>query len=381
MSFRPACATLAALVVLAPAHSADAPADLPPVPTWSVTADLAVAAGYRDNLLLSPTNAENSPLLRAEVEVMALKVPVGAFDGYAYLDLAETRYLSGGSTDHERTFILAGEARWQPAAAFKAGWTLQAYHHDQVLDVSVTETALSTAQLKVNGVVTGPNLRWAVGPVWLEARFLGRRDTYKSDLDGYDEGEGGARLGWNLGAHTELALGAARHRRDHDTRLLFTSGGRPITGSHLKTKQTDTQLDWTQTFGAEKKIRLVTALGRQQSRDNGSGYFDYDRDFARTALTWKTDAWQHDLGVEWSRYDFPVQIIGFGLDPEHRKKRDFHATWTLARKISERWSVFLFAEREQSRGNDDRSSYTVHTAGLGAKFSWDNLDTLLPAAP
>lgn len=379
MQFRSVCAVLAALVISTPVLGVDVPADLPPVPTWSVTADFAVAAGYRDNLLLSPVNPQRSPLLRAEVEVMALKVPGGAFDGYGYLDLAETRYLSSDSADHERTFILAGEARWQPVASFKAGWTFQAYHHDQVLDVSVTEVSLSTAQLKVTGLVTGPNLRWTVGPVWLEARFTGRRDSYASDLDGYDEGEGGARLGWNLGAHTELALGAARHRRDHDTRPQFTSGGRPLTGSHLKTTQTDTQLDWTQTFGAEKKIRLVTAAGRQQSRDNGSGYFDYDRDFARTTLVWKTADWQHDVGVEWSRYDFPGQIIGFGLDPEHRKKRDFQASWMLTRKFSDRWSAFLYAEREQSRSNDDRSRYTVQTAYLGVKCSWDNLDSLLPS--
>jgi hypothetical protein len=326
--------------------------------------------------LLSPTNADRSALVRGEVDVMALKVPVGAFDGFAYLNVTEDRYLSGERTDHERTAILAGEARWQASSTLKAGWALQAYHLDQVLDVSVTETDLSTAQLKVTGFVTGPNLRWNFAPGFVEARVTGRQDRYRADLDGYTEGEGFIRLGTRFD-RAEIALSGARRVRDHDSRPQFTLSGRPITGSILKTTQHDAFAEWTQHLGATKQGRLVTVAGRQWSRDNGSGYFDYNRDLARTRLFWKTPEWEHELSLEFNRYEFPQQFIGIGINPARRHKHEVRSAWEISRQLSARLAIFLVAQRERSTSNDDRSRFTVNTIYAGVKTSWDSLDRWL----
>lgn len=345
-------------------------------PAWSALITASVAAGYRDNLLLSPTNAESSPLLRAELDVMALKVPVGNFDGYVYLNLTEDRYLSGDHTDHERTAIFAGEARWQCSAAIKAGWTLQAYHLDQVLDVSVTETELSTAQLKVTGFASGPNLRWNFSPAFLEARTTGRRDRYRSDVDGYFEGEGFLRFGAVFGRH-ELAVSTARRIRDHDSRPQFTIGGRPISGSILETRQKDATAEWIVHFGENKQGRVATSVGRQWSRDNGSGYFNFDRNLARTRLHWKTTDWEHELGLEYNRYEFPRQFVGIGINPALRYKQELRGSWEITRQLTRKLAAFLVVQREQSSSNDDRSRFTVQTIYAGVKASWDSLDRWL----
>lgn len=342
--------------------------------------DFSVSAGYRDNLLLSPTSPERSFLLRAELEAMALKTPVGAFQGYAFLDLAETRYLSGENTDRERTAILAAEARWEPDATLRAGWSLQAYHHDQVLDVSITETELSTAQLRITGFVTGPNLRWNPAPVFLEARLAGRRDTYARDLDGYVEAEAAARCGYAFSTGAEIGLGATHRLRNHDSRPQHTASGRPLAGTRLKITQTDLQLDWTGHFDAAKNYRAVAAIGRQQSRDNGTGYFDYDRDYARAGFTAKFAPWEAQLGLDYNRYVFPVQFVGIGIDPDRRRKSELRASLELTRRLGERTTLFLVAERERSISNDDRSRFTVHTVHAGLKLSWDSLAALLPSS-
>lgn len=354
--------------------AAEEPLTLPPLPTWSTTADASLAAGYRDNLLLSPTRPERSALLRAEVDLMALKVPVGAFDGYAYLNLLETRYLDGTNTDHERTAIFAAEARWQPSSTVKAGWLLQAYHLDQVLDVSVTETDLSIAQLQVTGFATGPSARWTLAPFWLEARAVARRDTYRDDLDGYRDTEGSLAAGWTWGHGSELSALAAHRRRDHDSRPQVTIAGRPLAGTKLETRQTDAQLNWVQIFDAEKNFRWSATLARQWSRDNGTGYFDYNRDTARARLTWKSAPWENEFTAEANRYRFPVQFIGVGINPDLRRKNELRLSWEITRRFNERLSAFLFVEREQSRSNDDRSRFTVNTAFAGVRWSWDSLD-------
>lgn len=374
----PARVALWLLAPVATVFATDPSPDLPPLPAWTITAESSLAAGYRDNLLLSPTRPDRSALLRATVEVMALKVPVGMFDGYAYLDLIETRYLSGRDTDHERSAILASEARWQPNPALRAAWSLQAYHQDQVLDVSVTETDLSIAQLQVTGFATGPVVRWTPAPLWLEAKTAFRRDTYRDDLDGYDDAEGALALGYTWGHGSELSAGATHRLRDHDSRQQFTVSGRPIAGTLLETRQTDAHLAWLHVFDSPKKPRLTVTLTRQWSRDNGTGYFDYDRESARARFTWKNDAWENEVTAEANRYRFPVQFIGLGINPDHRRKNELRFTWELTRRFSDRLSAFLFLEREQSRSNDDRSRFTVHTAYAGVRFSWDSLASYPP---
>jgi hypothetical protein len=351
------------------------PADFE-TPSWSTLVTASLAAGYRDNLLLSPTNAESSALLRAELDIMALKVPVGNLDGFVYLNLTEDRYLSGERTDHERTAILAGEARWQRSTAFKAGWTVQAYHMDQVLDVSVTETELSTAQLQVTGFVTGPNIRWNFAPAFLEAKITGRRDTYRRDVDGYFESEGFVRVGATFGRH-EFGLGTARRLRDHESRPQFTISGRPIAGSILETRQTDALADWTMQFGENKQGRVATSVGRQWSRDNGSGYFNFHRDIARTRFHWKSEAWEHELGLEYNRYEFSRQFVGIGINPDLRYKRELRGSWEVTRQLGRKLAAFLVVQHERSSSNDERSRFTVQTIYAGVKASWDSLDRWL----
>ncbi|MBA4137403.1 MAG: hypothetical protein C0518_08830 [Opitutus sp.] len=373
LPFRLTCWVLAASTTTLAANPPSEWPELPELPTWSTTIDASLAGGYRDNLLLSPTRPERSPLLRAEIDVMTLRVPAGAFDGYAYLNLLENRYLSGEITDRERTAIFAGEARWQPSTALKAVWFLQAYHLDQVLDVSVTETELSTAQLRVTGFATGPSARWTLAPFWFEAKVLARRDTYRDDLDGYRDTEGSFAFGRAWGHGSELSAVVTRRLRDHDSRPQVTVAGRPLPGTQLETRQTEGLLQWLQIFDTAKNLRFSAALGRQWSRDNGTGYFDYDRDTARAGLSWKTAPWENEFLAEANRYRFPVQFIGVGINPAIRRKNELRLSWEITHRFTERLAGFLHLEREQSRSNDDRSRFTVHTVYAGVRVSWDSL--------
>lgn len=368
------CATLLPAEIPTPSPLAEADSGLP---TWTTTVDLKTGAGYRRNLLLSPTGAENSSLVRAELEVLALKVPVGHFDGYAYATFTETRFLADASTDHERTAIVAGEARWQPPSAVKAGWSIQAYHQDQVFDVSLTEAELSTAQLKITGFATGPNVAIHAGPGRLEARLIGRRDRYARELDGYDEGEGSLKLAFPLGERLGFALTGSRRERHHDSRPQFTVSGRPISGSLLETTQSGYQADLVWTLDPESKRRLTATGGEQTSRDNGSGYFDYQRDFARLQFADRTDRWEYEITGEFNDYRFPSQFIGIGIDPELRRKSEVRLAAEVSRELTDRLAAFLAVEHERSTSNDDRSRFTTATYLVGLKLSWDSLDSLL----
>lgn len=343
---------------------------------WSLTTSASLSAGYRDNVLLSATGEEGSPLIKAELECMALRLPEESWDGFLFFSAVEHQFLSAEETDHERTVLLAGQARWQPAAPWQATFAARGYHHDQVFDVSVTEAELRTAPLKMEGFVAGPTMRWIAGRLWVEAAGHYRRDRYHDEVDGYEEGEGAVRLGYTWAKKTELSVGGAQRRRDHDDRPQFTLGGRPISGSRLSFEQTEVnaKVAWTPpdsawSFGAG-------AL-REENRDSGTGYFDYDRDEANATVTWRGERLTLRLFSSVARYLFPRQLEGAGLEPEMRYKDEWRGTFEATWKLNERWALLCVCESERTRSNDPRSQFSVNTAYLGVRWEWDNLAQMI----
>jgi hypothetical protein len=350
--------------------------DLAEISLWSLTSSASVSAGYRDNVLLSSTGKDGSPLLRGELEVMALRLPEETWDGFLFFSALENRFLAAEETDHERTVLLAGQARWQPVAPWQATFAARGYHHDQVFDVSVTEAELRTAPLKMEGFVAGPTLRWIAGPLWVEAAGHYRRDRYHDDVDGYAESEGAARIGYTWAKNTEVSVGGAQRQRDHDDRPQFTLGGRPISGSRLSFQQTEAnaKFAWTP---SESEWSFGAGLLREENRDSGTGYFDYDRDEANATVTWRGERLTLRLYSSVARYVFPRQLEGAGLEPEMRHKDEWRGTVEATWKLTERWALLGVWDTERTRSNDPRSQFSVNTGYLGVRWEWDNLAQMI----
>lgn len=361
------CATSGALLT---------PDDMPELPTWTYTTSVSLAAGYRDNILLSPTSPEGAALIRGEFEVMALKVPVRAWDGHFYVNAVESRFLSAAETDHERTVLVSAQARWQPAPSWTATLAVRGYHHDQVFDVSATEVQLATALLKLTGFSAGPAIRWTRGRVWLEAAGTYRQDHYTGGIDGYEEGEGSLQSGLKLGRSVELSVVAARRWRDHDTREQFTLGARPIAGSHLRVEQRE--------GGAKLSVgrpgsawKAGAAVLRQEHRDNGSGYFDYDREQWNAHVSWRRSRAEIRLSGSAARYTFPQQLIGFGIEPESRRKDEVRGALEANFQWTPQLALIAAGEAERSRSNDERSRFRMSGGYVGVRWDWDSFSRLL----
>ena len=353
-------------------------AALAEIPNWSLTTMLSAASGYKDNILLSSSNPVGSGFFRGEAEATLLRLPTAGLDGYVFLNVIETRFFSAQQTDHERTAFLVGEVRWEPSDALKWSFQAQGYHQDQVFDVSTTEISLDTSVLKITGFSLMPGVRWNFRPQWwLDVKAVARSDSYDRDLDGYDDGEARIRVGQSWGHGSDWSFGGGRRWRAHDSREQFSTGGRPLSGTILKARLTEfgTQLNWV--LDAEKRWQVNGALWREQNRDNGTGYFDYDRDLIMVGATWAQDPWEIQLGFSRSDYEFPVQLVGIGIAPEHRRKKETRVTIDLKRRLAETWELFGRFETERSTSNDDRSRFRVNSGYVGISWSWDQLSKSL----
>jgi len=376
---------LAVLLFANPMRAADP--TTPPIPpeedliisNWSVTTSLTGAGGYRDNVLLSPTQPAGSGFFRGQLEAMFITQPSPQLEGYVFLDITDLRFFSVPESDHETAAFITSDFRWKPETNYALGLTALLYHYDQVFDVSVTEIDLDTAQLQATGFKLSPNARWNIQQYgWLEIGASGEKVHYANDLDKYDEGEGMLRLGRSWGHGSEFSLMGAKRSRAHETREQYTSSGRPIDGTRLKVKQTQLSAQLTYFHDEKKQWRSALALTMEQSRDNGSGYFDYDREILSAGLAWMPENWELRLSVGLSKYDFLVQEVGIGITPEFRHKDELRLTMEVARQLKDNLALVASYEGEWADSNDDRSSFRVNTVYLGLRWNWENLGIKLP---
>ncbi len=339
---------------------------------WSVSAELETAFGYKDNLLLSSSAEERSALVRAGVEVMLLRMPAGRMDYTLFAQAERTRFFSGQLVDHEAEAWMQGEVGVRFSDTLKASLPVTGYYYDQVFDVSDTEAERVVAELKVAGLMLGPNLRWAFHRSgWLEAQVAGERKRYDDGANDSRIGEGHLRLGWRLGDRVELRASGGRRGRTFDDRVQYSAAGRALADTKLKLAEREGEARLDVDWGASRSWRSKTRVGRSERRDNGSGYFDYDVARVGQEVSWTGEDWLVRLDASAERMEFRVQTVGIGVDPSPRIKDEYAAGLRVERKLSERWTLWLDYTWERSRSNDPIASYSLNEGLLGARWSWE----------
>jgi len=339
---------------------------------WSTTVSAQGGAGYKDNLLLSRYQPEASGFVRGGAEAFLWHVPVGRTDYFAFVNAEETRYFSNAAVDHEAQAFLVAEWRYRIGDTFKLTVDAQGYYLDQIFDVSDTDAQRAVARLQVAGATLGPALHWACLPrAWVEARALGKRESYRDGLNNNRFSEGEARLGWRPGARLEVSLGLIGRRRDFDHREQYSVGGRPQSGTLLRIGEREEELKIGATWDRAAHWKTTTRTGRQHYTDNGAGYFNYRENKFIQELDWSAGDWLVHAEGSAKRLVYEVQTIGFGLSPPARIKESYGVEGRVERKINPRWTIYTEYSWERNRSNYVLTGYRVNEGLLGARWSWE----------
>ena len=373
-----ACATwgapslLSAPAASVPPNAAALTAFLATLPNWSVSAAAETSFGYKDNLLLSNDGEEKSGLARGGVELLLLRVPKGRSDFSFFLQADGTHYFSGKTVDDEAKAWVRTEPGYRLGETWKFSLPITGYHYDQVFDVSDTEVERLVAELKVNGIMVGPTVRWSFHPGWwVEAQAVGERKKYE---DGVNDGrvrEAAVRLGWKVGERFEARLGGFERRRDFDVRSQYTSAGRELSGTELEIRDREAEAGFDVHWDRDGRWKTMTRAGVLRYRDNGSGYFNYRERKVSHEFEWSSAQWHIRAGGIARRIEFEVQTVGFGIEPPARVKEEFTAELRIERMLSPRWTAVAGYTWERSRSNDTIASYRVNEGLLGLRWSWD----------
>ena len=346
---------------------AQTPDLFPLLPLWDTTGIVRTGFGYKDNVELSHANPQGSAFFAGGAELTVLHLdPFGPqFSLYATGDANE--FFSRG-LDGQYTAFSQAQIEKEFPSAIKAALAAQYFFQDQILDVSVTETNREAIPVLGHTISLRPSARMDLPRAfWLALETPATRQFFAEPLDDY----------WQAGAKLVVGQEFDRHSfvgasyepswwtYDHDSAL--TASGNAITNSHRERLQQDLRLTWRQFWDVEKHWRTTMSFGWRVARENGGGYYDYDRWSVTAQLLYRARPWEISAEGRWARYDYDTQTVS-AADGALRRRNE----WTLAlraeRKLTRYLTVSASYEYEATRSNDELEEYSVNT--LTGSLNW-----------
>lgn len=340
-------------------------------PLWAIESAAESSFGYKDNLLLSATADERSSFARGRAEVFVVRLHP-RWNYSLFVQGEGTHYFSGETFDHDARAFGHTELAYRLSDSWKMALPVIGSYSDDVFDVSETEVDRTVAEQKVVSGRAAPTLRWDFfRRGWIEVQAAGERKRYEDRGNDARIGEGRVRLGWEVGRRFEVRAGVARRWRNFEHRLQYSSTGRERPGTHLKIQEREGELRLDATWDADRNWITVTRAVVMDYRDNGSGYFSFDRMRVTQELEWNREPWLVRLEVGAERMEWEVQTVGVGATPPARIKDGYDAALRVERELCGRWKLVAGYKWERTRSNVAIASYEVNEGLLGARWSWE----------
>lgn len=343
------------------------------LPTWEFEVTLSGSLGYKDNILLRPVDGESSGFWRTDLESLLWRFPDGKTEFVSMLGFTDVRYFSAEETDGEQSAFFHASWDWQTTEWSTLSLPGQAIYQDQVLDMSETADHTRIGQVQVFSFSTDPEWTVAIGEsLNLAIAGLVRVDHYRDRLDDFQDTGGQIHASYKFGLWGDFDLSYTAFRRDYKDRVQYTAGGRPELGTELKADQRQVDGRFDLGFSPESEWEIKARAGFLEYRDNGSGYFDYDRSRIGLDLTWTPGPWRFLLRGSLTRFDYKLQTLwnDAAFQFEKREKEDLYGQFRIERDLSDALRWHLDCEGEQSVTNDFYGSYDSVAVYSGVSWTF-----------
>lgn len=339
---------------------------------WFSTGRIGLSAGQRDNLLLSAFAPVDSWFGRVELEAMTLRSFGESWTVVGFLSGEVLRYVSPEpETKGEQQWMLHAEARFTPVSWLQLSLAPQGYYQDMVLDLSSTEAVREVAPLETMGFMSTASskisLPWGFALTPTAQAHLSDFREYPGD---YQELKWGIRSDWTRSEHLTVAASWFQRDRDYDERTQFTTGGRPLPGTRLEYQIREWQIKAGTTWKLGIPWTLTGTFGALENRDNGSGFFDYDRKLAAVTLVGTGGNWSWSVSVRTDDDTYVTQTVGTGIAPPARESEGEAAEGRVEYRAGKSWVISAEVQRDRRTSNEAEFAYSATTilAGLRREF-------------
>jgi hypothetical protein len=237
-----------------------------------------------------------------------------------------------------------------------------------VFDASSTEQILEILPVKSQNIQAAPSLSRELP--WrseLEASLIAERQIFRTPLDSY--WEAGPALTWTkkYGHGSEAALSYTYDHRYYDTRLPVTLNFEEIPGDNLEFQQHEFELTLNHSWDAKRHWRTRSRFLIEINRDNGVGFYDYNRYRVSQRFGYYEKNWEASIEGKILHYSYERQPV-FGTS-------DIRDTWEYVlslhaeRSLWKKLKVFVEGELNKADSNYSIEQYFANTVMTG--FDWE----------
>ncbi len=337
---------------------------------WQKSAHVRVGLGYKDNVTLSSFNPQGSAFEMTSVDAMLFRLPWNDWQLSLMAVGSDARYFNRSlGIDTEQNAAVSGELAWFLGNGWKSVSSLQYLFINQVMDVSATYGTSLRQQVFGHGLTFKEGLRKDVAPWWGELTLAGSRYWFHEPLDDYWQAGPQLTLGRYYGHGSEASLSYQAMPLSYDTREQTALSGVSIPGTNLRYLPQSLELAWQHVWDARRRWRCLTRLGLESSRDNGSGYYDYNQYRIAEQLRYRAQTWEVSAQAALAYYDFPNQAVSL-TDPSQRHRTSIHLTLRAEKSLSKHWRVYAIYDYERSLSNQAVEEYDANTASVGIEFAF-----------
>ncbi|MCX8157074.1 MAG: hypothetical protein N3J91_11610 [Verrucomicrobiae bacterium] len=337
---------------------------------WDLSVNVALGAGYKDNVLLSHERREASPFVRVGAEATLVRLPQKgwSFAGLAsWEDLRFTRHVAVGQ---EQAGMAVGELKKAWGEAGHVALRGQYMYLDQVLDLSDEQGIGQPLPVRLHALQPRLIAHRELGRnFFAEVEAGGGRYEYEAPVDDYWEGGPLGRVGYRYGRRSELSLAYDYNNRGYDSRQVTDAAGVAQGGRRLEFAQHRTVLNWRHHLDEERRWRVGMRVRVERSVDNGADYYGYWKYGLQPQVRYQQARWNAQAALRWMYYHYPVQTLAPGSGERYERSElevSLRGELKLTRETRLEWEY----QWEGNYSNLKYTEYQAHTVWAGVAWEF-----------
>lgn len=364
--------------VLGPLHPRDPDLEWE-IPVWTTTVTLRGSGGWRDNALLSGTNAQETPFAGYGFEAFVLRMPIDAHRWTLFVGGEDRRYLRtidsgipGQPVDGDAWLSTYAEYRHSGPSGWSPGLVGQHLYANQVFDASTLADGLGSVRTKVHSLTAHPSLRWSRGQGFrMELGYGWQRQNFAAPIDGFWQMGPRAVVAWDYADNSSVEATVRHEDRPYDSRPAANLLGIPEPDTVARFTQLNADLAWKHQWCDKPRLRSTVRLFQMVNRDEAVGFYDFDRWGVAGTLRWEGQRWGALVGARWSHWTYDRQFISPAPEDlfKYRDNKDYEANARLSRKLGRH--ATLFAEFLWERQDSNVPLFTYDSRTFTGGLEWE----------
>jgi hypothetical protein len=354
------------------------PDDLPLIPEdvtlfkesmlWQHTLGVRTGAGYRDNVLLSPSNPQGSAFLADGLDFSLTRLPL---DGWGVDFLAsgdDERYLQNVPSDGTDFWLADLTVRRFLGDNWLVGFEATENYLDEI-DFVDTTGGPEIAELQGNIIKMKPSVRRSLDTNWwVELDFPASREILDAPLDNIWKYGPQLQAGFAQDKRRELTLSYQIQEFDHDSWPALAADGAPIGAQTLSLVEQRAELRWHEVWDAGNHWSTESRMMFARDTDNGGGFFNFNEYSLSERIRYEAGRWDVTATLRGSYRDYPIQRTGLTEGPALNQTL-LHATLHGEYRLK-RW-LKLYAEYDFERSLSDLPDIRYEANTVTAGLIWE----------